>query len=155
MRKNINFLVSELGPTQQNYYLIRNINQFHEQHTDFNIQVFTENLSRFCMKPLFGVMSVAEAWGQSGPFIATNLSTAAKLINYPLASHKLFYVWDLEFLRSWNRMYDMYASIYLHKDITLVARSKEHADLLENAFNKKVEHIINNFNLNNILEIIK
>ncbi len=155
MRHNINFLVSELGPTQQNYYLIRNVNRLHEDKTNYNVQVFTENLSRFCMKPIFGVMSVAEAWGQNGPFIAVNQSTAAKMLNYPLASRKLFYVWDLEFIRPWNLAYDYYSSIYTDKDIELIARSKDHADLIRNAFNKDCIAIVDNFNIDQIIEILK
>jgi hypothetical protein len=155
MRRNLNVLVSELGPTQQNYYLIKNVNLLHEKETDLNIQVFVENLSRFCLKPNFSIMSVAEAWGQNGAFIATNLSTAAKLIHLPLASRKLFYVWDLEFLRGQYRVYEAYSPIYLHKDIELICRSKEHADLVENCFNKEVKHIVNNFDVTHFLEIVK
>lgn len=154
MRSNINVLVPDLNASQLNYYLINNINKYQEDNKNINIQVFTENLSRFCVKPNFGVMNVSEAWGQSGPFIATNISTAAKLISYPLASKKIFYIWDLEFIRQNYRVYDYYAPFYLNKELELVCRSKDHKALVENAFNREVKHIISNFNLNKILEII-
>jgi hypothetical protein len=155
MRRNINILASDLAPSQLNYYLIRNTNYLHEHHKDINVQVFTENLSRFCMKPLFGVMNVSEAWGQGGPFIATNLSTASKLINYPIASRKLFYIWDLEFLRGSQRVYDLYAPYYLHPELELVCRSQEHKDLVENCFNREVKNLVNNFNMNEFIQILQ
>ena len=153
MRDNLNILVPDLNSSQRNYYLIRNINAIHEHHPNVNIQVFAENLSRFCMKPHFSVMNVSEAWAQQGPFIACSLSTASKLINYPIASKKLFYIWDLEFIRGDNRIYDIYAPVYLHPQLELVCPSKEHADLLENSFNKEVTHIINNFDIKQLLEL--
>lgn len=155
MRSNLNILTSDLGPSQMNYFLIRNVNHFHGNHLDKNIQVFTENLSRFCLKPHFGVMNVSEAWGQGGPFISTNISTTSKLVTYPLTSKKFFYIWDLEWLRPQYRIYDMYSPFYLDKGIELISRSKEHKDLIENAFNREVKHIVENFDLDKLNEIIK
>ena len=149
MQNKLNILVSELGPSQKNYYLIKNINE----RKEVNVNVFTENLSRFCLRANFAVMNIAEAWAQSGLFVATNLSTASKLINQPLASAKIFYIWDLEFIRGDNRLYDNYAPVYLHKELELACRSKEHAELVENAFNKKVKYIVDNFDINQLLEI--
>lgn len=155
MQNNLNVLVSDLGPTQLGYYLIRNINTFHGKNPNSNIQVFTENLSKFCIRPLFGVMSVSEAWGQTGPFLATNLATAAKLLHFPLASKKLFYIWDLEFLRNDNRVYDYYSPFYLDNSLELVCRSKEHKDIVENAFNRDVKHIVHNFNMDQLNAITR
>jgi len=155
MRSNLNILVSELGPSQMNYFLIRNVNHFHANNPNSNIQVFTENLSRFCLQPHFGVMNVSEAWGQSGPFIATNISTASKLTTYPLSKKKFFYIWDLEWLRPQYRVYDMYSPFYLDPTLELICRSEEHKKLTENAFNRDVKHIIENFDIDKLNEITK
>lgn len=154
MLDNINVLTNDLGPSQKNYYLIRNINKIHDTVPGLNIQVFTENLSKFCLKAHFAVMNVAEAWAQNGAFIATSLSTASKLLNYPNPSRKLFYVWDLEFIRREHKHYNVHAPIYLNKSLELVCRSKEHADLVENAFNRPVKHIVNNFDIRPFIEIL-
>jgi hypothetical protein len=155
MRKNINFLVTDLGASQQNYYLINNINKIHDEIVDLNINIFSENLSRFCLPVKFSVMSVAEAWAQEGPFVSTNFSTTSKLIKYPRASHKLFYIWDLEFLRGEGRIYDIYAPIYLNKEIELICRSEDHKKIVENTFNRNVKYIVENFDIEKILDIIK
>lgn len=156
MTNNLNVLVSDLSASQQNFYLISNVNLMHQQVPGLNIQVFCENILPFCIKPNFSVMNVSEAWGQPGPFVATNFSTAAKILNYPLATKRLFYVWDLEFLRGGAyRMYDLYAPTYLNKNLELVCRSEEHRNMVENAFNREVKHIIPNFNMNDFLDISK
>ena len=149
MQDKLNILVPELGPSQKNYFLIRNLNAM----KNVNVNVFVENLSRFCITPSFAVMNIAEAWGQPGTFIATNLSTASKLMTWPVAKRKLFYVWDLEFLRQNNRIYDAYAPIYLHKEFELICRSEEHSKLITNALNKEPKYIIENFDLKKIMSI--
>lgn len=154
MVTNLNFVVSDLSSSQQNYFLIRNLNMLTELLPQVNVQVFCENLSRFCLRPKFAIMNVAEAWGQTGPFVATNLSTAAKTITYPFASKKLFYIWDLEWLRGSNKNYNNYAPIYLHPSLELVCRSSEHKDLTEVAFNREVKHIVDNFDMKQLLEIV-
>lgn len=153
MVDNINIVTNDLGPSQKNYYLIRNVNVIHDRIPGLNIQVFTENLSKFCLKANFAVMNVAEAWAQKGNFIATSMSTASKLLSYPNATRRLFYIWDLEFIRQRNRYYNNNAVIYLHKELELVCRSKEHADLVSNAFNREVKYIVNNFDIRNFIEI--
>ena len=156
MQNKVNILVPELGPSQRNYYLIRNLNHHLEQKGNINnVNVFAENLSRFCLTPAFAVMNVAEAWGQPGNFVATSLSTASKLMTYPMAKRKFFYVWDLEFLRGEQRSYDNYAPVYLNKDFELICRSKEHADIIYNSFNLVVDHVVENFELNKLFEIMR
>lgn len=149
MQSKLNILVPELGPSQKNYFLIRNLNALR----GVNVNVFAENLSRFCITPTFAVMNIAEAWAQPGTFIATNLSTASKLMTWPVAKRKLFYIWDLEFLRQNNRYYDAYSPIYTHKEFDLICRSEDHAKLITNAFNIEPKYIIENFDFKKLMSI--
>lgn len=151
--QTLNVLVPDLSPSQRSYFLIRNTNAIHINRPDINVQVFIENVSLACMRTNFSVMNVAEAWAQPGPIIATSLSTAAKLIHYPCATRKLFYLWDLEWIRG-SKIYNHYAPVYLNKELELVCRSKEHADLVSTAFNKEVKYIVEDFNIDGFLEIV-
>jgi hypothetical protein len=87
-------------------------------------------------------MQMAEAWGMEGISIATCLSTANSLINFPVASRKLFYMYDLEWLRGNQRSYDALYNIYQNKDFDFIARSETHAKLIENCLNRKPIGII-------------
>lgn len=152
-RKTINFLVNDLHASQLSYYLTRNVNEYIKSDPSLDFVVFFENLSKPVLVPNFALMQVAEAWGQPGVSIATSLTTASRLIHFPAPSKKFFYVWDLEWLRPTNKVYDLYAGIYLHPELKLLARSEEHASLIKNSFNREVEAIVSDFDMNKILEV--
>lgn len=152
-RKTINFLVSDLHASQSAYYLTRNINEYTKKDPFLEFMVFFENLSKPVITPNFAIMQIAEAWGQRGVTIATTLSTASRLIHFPAPSDKIFYIWDLEWMRPINKVYDMYAGIYLHPSLKLIARSKDHAMQIKNCFNRDVDAIISDFDMEQILEV--
>jgi hypothetical protein len=152
--RTLNILTSDLSPSQKSYYLIKKASDIHEKDPYTNIQFFIENLGRVCMRTNSAVMSAAEAWGEYAPFVATSLSNAAKLMHFPLTQKKLFYIWDLEWLRGEPKMsYNTYSSIYLNPELELVCRSKDQADLVTNTFNREVTHIVDDFDLDKLLEI--
>jgi hypothetical protein len=153
--KTLNILTSDLSVSQRSFYLIRNANVIQQKDPNINIQVFVENLARACLRTNFAVMSAAEAWGEYNPCIATNISNAAKLMHYPLTSRKLFYIWDLEWLRGAvpKMNYSNYSIVYLSAELELVCRSQEHAALVENTFNREVKYIVPDFDINKLLEI--
>jgi hypothetical protein len=152
MAENINILLQNMGASQLSYFTIKNCNDFALERSEIDIIVFYENLHKNCLSPNFAVMQIAEAWGQKGPMVATSLSTAFKLISFPCGP-KLFYIWDLEWLRG-QQQYEKYADVYTHPALQLVARSESHKRIIENAFNRKVDHILDDFNLNHLLGII-
>lgn len=152
--RTLNIMTQDLSPSQRSYMLIRNANHIQTKNPYNNVQVFVENIGRICLRSNFAVMSSAEAWGEMNPFVATNLSNAAKLMHYPLATRKLFYIWDLEWLRGNPKMaYNNYSIVYLNPELELVCRSKEHADLVENTFNRDVKYIVDDFDLEKFFEI--
>jgi len=150
----INFLINHLAASQLAYNLIHSINN---QPYDVNDEytVFVEDITPICVPPTFVIMQLAEAWAQRGITIATNLSTALKLRDFPGPCAKFFYVWDLEWLRGHgNRYYEFYQSVYSNTALELIARSQTHADLLTNCFNRKVNHIIEDCNIIQFKSII-
>jgi hypothetical protein len=149
---NLNVLLQNVGASQLSYIVIRNLNELAQTKPEIDVAVFYENMHRNCLPPNFAVMQIAEAWGQHGPIIATSLSTAFKLISFP-SKQKFFYVWDLEWLRGQNRQYEQYVGVYTQKELTLIVRSQAHADIIQNAFNRKAQHIVEDFDVNQILEI--
>ena len=161
---NLGFLVKNLGASQLGYYLSRNINNHLENNHELDIICYTEEFERNCMHTNFSVMEMAEAWGQRGPMIATSISTAEKLVKIPAASKKYFYIWDLEWYHIQNRLVGDFfrkqiyiyntGSIYHDPSLELICRSQEHADIISNNFNREVRHIIEDFNLNKILEVV-
>ena len=147
-------LLQHMGACQLSYNVIRNVNKLADTHPEIDIIAYYETMHKNCLQPNFAIMQIAEAWGQHKPLIATSLSTAFKLISFPTV-RKLFYVWDLEWLRGKNRQYEQFADVYTHPELELVARSEAHADAIENAFNRKVNNIVSDFDIPKLMRIFK
>ena len=145
--KKIGFLVNDLNPSQLSYFLIKNANEFLTKNKDYDIYIFYDNLAVPCLTPNFAIMQAAEAFSFDGTLIATNLNTASKLINFPSAEKKYFYVWDLDWMRMKNKSFDALQSIYGNKELSLIARSDEHKQAIENAWNAPVKNVISNFDM--------
>lgn len=149
----INFLVNSLGQNQLAVSLIKSISAM-DFKTDMDLVVFTEHLGPHCLPPTFATMQISEAWGQEGAMIATSYSTAQYLLNFPGKPAKLYYVWDLEWLRGPNRVFAWYDYVYANPQLTLVARSQHHADILSNNFNREVKYIVPDCNVPKLIEVI-
>jgi hypothetical protein len=146
----LSFLIDNLYQSQQSFMLIAELNK-----TKSETIVFVENLSPFCLRPSFPVMQAAEAWARGGTMIATTPSTANKLLTFPGPERKIFYSWDLYWLRGQQRMYEPYMLLYTNPDLEVVARSESHARAIENAFNIKVAGIVENFRLDQFEEVLR
>ena len=148
------FAVTDLSASQLSCMLLRNIANFMTKHYDTDIIVFYENLEIPCMPPACAVMQIHEAFSYDGPLVATSLSTAEKLIRFPGPRQRAFYVWDLEWIRLQHKSYESLRDIYASPELTLFARGHDHAQLIEDVWNRKVAAVVEDFNLHEILTVI-
>lgn len=146
----IGFCLKDFSASQLSYYAIRNGNKFTREN---NTQVigFYDNPAIPCIKPAFPTMHMVEMFGYAGTVIATDLGTCAKLINSFSPVKRIFYVWDLEWIRMPYKNYEMLYKLYNHPRIELVARSEDHAKAIENCWDRKVERISENFDYNRLI----
>ena len=151
--KNFSILVENSGASQLSFFVIEGLNKLTETRPEIDAILFYENQHKNCIPANFATMQMSEAWGQSGPIIATSASTAKKLTSFP-SKEKFFYVWDLDWVRNLQR-YEKLSEIYTDKSLTLIARSYSHKKAIENAFNREVSHIVSDFNINEILSILE
>ena len=150
---NLNVLLQNMGANQLSYLVIRNLNRLAETQPNIDSIVYYEDVHRPCILPTFAVMQIAEAWCSQNPLIATSLSTAHKLMGFP-NRNKFFYIWELEWLRHQPRMYEQYAGVYTDPSLTLICRSESHKKLVENTFNREVQYIVEDFDTDQMLEIL-
>jgi hypothetical protein len=148
----LGIMVNDLSGSQQGFYLINYmnyaVNQGHE------VTVFYEIPSIPCVSIGFGIMQIHEAFSYDAPVIASNINLACKLASFPGPSEKFFYLWDLEWLRMPQKQYSMLQSIYRNPAYKLIARSKEHASVIESCWNVPVAGIVENFNIEHIVRMI-
>ena len=148
----LGFAVNNLGASHLAYCLLRNIKSFMEERYDTDIIVFYENLVPPCIPPSCAVMQIHEAFGYDGTLVATSLSTAEKLLRFPGPKARAFYVWDLEWLRMPQKSFEELRSVYGNPELTLLARSLDHAEILADVWNRPVEAIVEDFDLKTILQ---
>jgi hypothetical protein len=88
-----------------------------------------------------------------GVAIATDLTTAQRLIRVTGPKKKYFYIWNLEWVNMPNINYDIMSSIYNHKDIELIARSESHSKLIEKMW-RKPKFIMDDFDVDTLRKIL-
>jgi hypothetical protein len=150
----IGIAVPNLGAGHMTYCLIRNVNLWMHERFDTDITLFYETLALPCLPPNCAVMQIHEGFSYDGPMIATSLSTADKLARWPGPSRRLFYTWDMEWLRMPQKSFEQLRGIYANPDLELVARGQDHARLLEDVWNVKVRAVVEDFDLNELLKVI-
>jgi hypothetical protein len=135
----LGFIVPDLGPSQLSFGLIKAANDAVAVNPGLCVTVFYENIRLPCVCPHFACMHVAEAYLFDGSLIATSFSAAEKMARMPSSPRKLFYVWDLDWLRPWRRQsFNEHALVYGNESIELLARSGDHAKVIAQAWNRSV-----------------
>lgn len=145
-------IVDSTALSQNVFYMNKTFNRLAED--SISPFCFYINLSTQAVKSNFSTLNCYYGNHYSGgPILATSLSTLAILINLNIKADKFFYCWDLEWLYLENSNSISYSDnieLFRNAYITLVARSKSHAELIENYANKKVSYIISDWDYEKI-----
>ena len=151
----LGFALNNLGGSQLNFFLIKTANAALRTNPLLDVTAFFENHVQTCLPANFSIMPVYEAWGYTGSIIATSFTTAQKLAGFPSPKKRFFYVWDLEWTRRFNRRtYSEWAAVYGDPTLPLIARGKDHARAIEDAWNRPVTAIVEDCNVGQLLEVV-
>jgi len=130
--------------SQNSFYLLKTFNKLSE-NLDNNVYGFYQNLSHKPLEAAFSIMHVYYAsYYYNGLLIATDLSTLRTISKIDNNAKRYFYVWDLEWLRTPQPFLE---TVKLVKNVGLIARSDSHARVISNYFNKPVDAIISDWNI--------
>lgn len=142
------FAVKDLSHTQLSYYIVRAANAFLSKRCDVDIMAFFEEPSCSSIPLLFSTMQFAEAWAYEGVLVSTSLSTAQKALGFPCTKKRLFFVWELEWVNQQVPFnFRQLRSIYANPRHKLLARTEEHADILEDVWNIERPLVVNETNI--------
>lgn len=94
------------------------------------------------VEPAGPVLGTADAWGYRGPLVATTLGTAARLAAFPAPAARVFYVWDLEWLRLGAFPHAAVAAVYRDPRLALVCRHQDHRAAVEAAWARPVAGVV-------------
>ena len=150
---NIGIVVPHLGAAQISFYAIKEVNRLIEEKYTDDLTLFFEHLVPSIIPPKCAVMCVNEIMSFKGTLITTTLDTTTLALarNTRKDNRIIFYVWDLEWMRPQKNNYLANYSIF-HQAHKLVARSANHAKAIENYTNRKVNTIIPEFNVQEIIK---
>lgn len=154
MVRKLAILTQTVGHSQLNYFLTQNFNIIIDNFDDVYAACFFETSGILPYHHKFPIMHIAEAFEWPGTIVATSLSTLDKMLHFPYSKKKYFYVWDLEWIRLQNKYHKVLAGLYRNPNIELIARSQEHADIIDECWNKKPKLIMENFSWKKLTEIL-
>jgi hypothetical protein len=148
---SIAILVRDMNQNQCAFYATNKLNEWFAQDSKRTGAIYYENLAPFApLQPNFPLMNIMEAFNFDGVMIATDLSTAAKMLNMPGPKRRIFYTYDLEWLRfNPKRSFEELAMLYRSPRLELWARSESHKKIIENNFNREV-NILEEFNFSRL-----
>ena len=88
-----------------------------------------------------------------GKVISTSLEETQTSLKASNNSDKFYYVWDLEWLHN-PVNFGTVMDIMRDSRLKIIARSKSHADVIENFSNKEVIGIVEDWNTEQLLELV-
>lgn len=151
--KKLGIAVSDFGASQLNYLIVNNVNEYLKDNYKTDIIGFYENLTKYSLNPQFSCMQSVEMWGYDGTVIATNLNAASDIIKIPTVKNRIFYIWDLEWVHLMDKNYEALDAVYTNPKLVLATRCDDYAQLIEKMWNVKVQHVIEDFNVKELMEI--
>jgi hypothetical protein len=148
----VNFLVNHVGASQMMFYLIEQANEINKQGS-LHASLFYSDLHRPCRQLELPTFLMIEAWAQPGVSISTSIPTTLSLLRFPGPNVRMFYVWDMSWMDNPKR-YGVMTSLFRHPSLHIIARCNHHAQIISNNFNIEVKHIVENFQHQNLSEVI-
>lgn len=144
-------LIDNLGVSQYSHSIIKNFNELSKEN---DVYFFSKVPPMIATNINFSIINIYHIDSFNGNIFASNIEDARILLKLTSKSKKFLYLWDIEWIRSPQ---DFYQNIEVLKSnsINLVARSESHASLIENYTNRKVEHILEDWNYEKILQMVE
>jgi hypothetical protein len=149
----VNFLIEHMGSSQLAYLLIKACNHL-AAAGKYSPIIFYNQISRKVIQPHFPTMQLVEAWAQSGMTISTSLDLTINLLDFPGPNKKIFYVWDLEWIRDIRYRWKVLSDIFLDKKIIIIAQNEIHANAIYNSFHRKPDYLIYNCDIKQFEEML-
>lgn len=108
-----------------------------------------------CAQTNSPLMNVTEIHGFNGLMVSTDIDMTIASIRATNNAKKVFYVWDLEWIRPGKNNFDYNMLAFRDKSVTLVCRSQEHARAVSEYCNRDDILVIPNLNLGALMEALK
>ena len=149
MYKKIGIIVDNLGASQKSFEIINAANSFTETNTDCCI-IFQNEYIPSCVKPNICCLNSSEIWGYNGCIVSNCLETTRLSLKASSNGPRIFYIWDIFWLRRGQEIYDHNIDILIEPSLLLCCRSNSHANMIENYCNRRP--LVTHFDINLLLD---
>lgn len=134
MSRKLGVTLPHLGGSQIGLEVLEAVQAHYAENWTTDVSLFYEEPILEAFDFPCACFPVLDLHSYDGPVIATTVNAASQLIDSVTVPKKWFYVFDLEWVDSPMAMNE-YAKIYRNPKLKLLARSKNYARYIENAFN--------------------
>jgi len=145
MVSKFGIILNNYGQNQLAFDTLQTANEFLRMGNKVDLTLFYETPVPLRQSPLTALMNLYEAWNYDGTVVATSVSSAFKVLGMPIPNQRYFYVYNPEWIHN-HTIYEAYYKL-AKSDIEFIARTKEHADLIINNFNKVPKFILEQMNV--------
>jgi len=147
-------LLDHLGFSEQNYDIIKDVNEFVVDSID-EISIVVNDVSSKIIEVNTAVNNVAEiGCYQDGLLMCTNLINADHILSVNTSSRKVLYLWDVDWLHNTFNFEWLY-DVLTNDKLDIIVRSEEHKRALKMLCGKEPLGVLQNFKLEllwNLLE---
>ena len=147
MITKVGIILPHVFNTQLTYCVVKNIYTL-VNNPKYDFVIFFEDLTPPMMKIPCAMMNVAEIHCFNGTLISTTLNNTVLSLKAINQARKIFYVWDLEWLRGQNN-YLSNLDVYRNPNLELFTRSESYAKAIDN-YSNRLPKIATDFNLEQI-----
>lgn len=146
---NFGIILPNLGQNQLAFQALCSINSLVHAQCPHTFSIFQEDITRPIVAPKVGVFNLVNICDFNGILLATTVNNSLTMRKSTSTARKVFYVWDLEWMRS---THNYLHSVQAFHGVDLIARSEEHAKAIEGFCNNRVSAIIPDINFAGIIE---
>lgn len=150
---NVGFLTENIGATQSSYYMIG----FANKAVEYGLSpvIFQRTLHQPCQQLLCPCMFMNDAWAYDGVMVATSIGCISQLLQFPSSNKKYYYVWDIGTNNLKGKVFGPLSKIMANPTVELICRCSDHKLMIENNYNVSVKHVVENFQFEELLTIVK
>lgn len=144
-------VINDLTPSQLSFYLVNHTNVLLSKSVHNHFIYFINDVTPFFIQPLCPCLNSSEIIQfNDGVILTTNIDDTIRAIHAVNNSKIKFYVWDIEWIRKPS---DYFANLeaFNSDKVEVIARSYDHAKIIQNYANLKKVRVVENCDLEQIL----
>jgi hypothetical protein len=142
----------ELSLSQKTFYALNRINLVSSEFSGINFSIFVQSTIHPCIPPKCAIFDIKHLIGWRGPIITTDTSTTIDALRSE-SNNIVYYVFDLDFIHKTNFSLENIQDAFNNNRVTVVARCRDHADVIEKEFGCKVVAIVQDFGMKSLTKI--